>query len=181
MTEHPTPPQAEADIAAFLTAHGIAWTLHRHAPLFTVEDSQSLRGDLPGAHCKNMFLKSKAGELILVTCLEDRRIRIRDLEKVIGSKKLSFAKPELLLEHLGVTPGAVTPLAAFHDNAAQSVRVILDAQMMQAEILNCHPLHNAATVAISIPDMRRFFIATGHTPEDVDFDALEEKASAAQG
>jgi Ala-tRNA(Pro) deacylase len=181
MSETTPPPDTEADVLAFLASHDIGWTMHRHPPLFTVDDSQALRGDLPGAHCKNMFLKNKAGELVLVTCLEDRKIRIRDLEKVIGVKKLSFAKPDVLLEYLGVTPGAVTPLATFHDRERQAVRVILDAQMMQADILNCHPLHNAATVAISIADMRRFFTVTGHAPEEVDFDALEEQARAVSG
>ncbi len=171
-------PWTEARLMAFLTQHDVPATLHRHPPLRTVEESRALRGEMPGAHCKNMFLKSKKGELVLVTCGEGRQIRIRDLEKAIGVRKLSFAPAERLMEHLGVTPGAVTPLAVLND-ADRAVRVILDAQMMRADVLNCHPLHNEATVAMSSSDLLRIFALTGHFPETVDFDALEAAALAA--
>ncbi|QPH52569.1 prolyl-tRNA synthetase associated domain-containing protein [Pontivivens ytuae] len=171
-------PWTEADLLAFLAEHDIPVSLHRHPPLRTVEESQALRGAQPGTHCKNMFLKSKKGELVLVTCEESRQIRIRDLEKAIGARKLSFASAERLMEHLGVSPGAVTPLAVLNDTD-RAVRVILDAQMMQADVLNCHPLHNEATVAMSTSNLMRIFALTGHSPETVDFDALEAAALAA--
>lgn len=170
---------SETEILAFLKELGAETTLHRHPPLFTVEDSQGLRGDLPGAHVKNMFIKDKKGGLWLVTCLEHRKIRIKDLEKALSAPRMSFGKPELLWETLGVKPGAVTPLAVINDREAQAVTVVLDRQMMQAEILNCHPLHNEATVTMRAADLRAFFAASGHAPVEVDFDALEALAAAA--
>lgn len=167
----------EAEFYAFLREHGISWEHHTHPPLFTVSDSQSLRGELPGAHCKNMFLKEKKGGLWLVTCLEHRQIRIRDLEREIGAKGCSFGKEDLLWEVLGVRPGAVTPFAAMNDPEGR-VRVVLDRQMMAETVINAHPLHNEATTAIVTADLRRFFALTGHVPIDVDFDALEAKAAA---
>ncbi len=35
-----------------------------HPPLFTVEESQSLRGRIPGGHTKNLFLKDRNGALL---------------------------------------------------------------------------------------------------------------------
>ncbi len=170
----------EARLLGFLQELGVESAVHRHPPLFTVEDSQALRGELPGAHVKNMFLKDKSGGLWLVTCLEDRKIRIRDLEKAVGARKMSFGKPELLLETLGVRPGAVTPFAAFNDREARAVTVVLDSALDASEIVNCHPLHNAATLAVPAAGLVRFFEATGHQPVRVDFDALEELARAAE-
>lgn len=167
----------EADLYAFFREHGIAWEHHSHPPLYTVEESQQLRGDLPGAHVKNMFLKDRRDGLWLVTCLEDRRIRIRDLEKEVGAQKCSFGKPELLWEALGVEPGAVTPFALINDSA-HKVRIVLDAQMLEQNPINAHPLKNDATTAISAADFRRFLELTGHMPVIVDFDALEEKERA---
>lgn len=163
----------EAEITDFLDAQGVAFTLHRHPPLFTVEDSQDLRGDLPGLHVKNMFLKDKKGGLWLVTCLEDRRIKIRDLEKALGAPKMSFAKPDVMADAIGVAPGAVTPLAALNDREAHAVTVVVDQSLVDQDPLNCHPLHNEATVALSWAGLARFFAATGHQPILVDFDALE--------
>lgn len=167
--------KGEADLYAFLEANGIGWTHWTHPPLFTVEESQALRGDLPGAHVKNMFMKEKKGGLWLATCLEHRRIRIRDLAKEVGAKDLSFAKPEVLWEALGVRPGAVTPFALIND-PDRAVEVIVDAGLLESELVNAHPLHNEATTTISSDSLMRFFELTGHAARIVDFDALEAKA-----
>ncbi len=169
----------EAELYALLADHGIAYTHHTHPPLFTVAESQALRGELPGGHVKNMFMKDKKGAIWLATCLEDRRIRIRDLEKEIGAKGLSFAREELLWEILGVRPGAVTPFGLINDHA-QRVRVALDAQMLARDPLNFHPLHNEATTTISKDGFLKFLALTGHQPVLVDFDRLEALERARQ-
>jgi Ala-tRNA(Pro) deacylase len=167
--------KGEAELYALFREHGISWTHHTHPPLHTVEESRALRGDLPGAHVKNMFLKDRKGQLWLVTCLEDRQIRIRDLEKEIGAQKCSFGKPELLWEALGLLPGAVSPFGLIND-AEHRVRVALDRQMLGHDTINAHPLHNEATTAVPAADFLRFFRLTGHEPLAVDFDALEARA-----
>ena len=125
-----------------------------------------------------MFMKDKKGAIWLATCLEDRQIRIRDLEKEIGAKGLSFGKAELLWDVLGVRPGAVTPFGLINDRAGLRVRVALDAQMLERDPLNFHPLHNEATTAIGRGGFLRFLELTGHEPVVVDFDQLERLESA---
>ncbi|MEM9138378.1 MAG: YbaK/EbsC family protein [Pseudomonadota bacterium] len=169
--------KSERDLYALFEAHGIDFTHNTHPPLFTVEESKELRGDLPGAHVKNMFLKDKKDQLWLVTCLEHRKIRIRDLEKQVGAAKASFGKPELLWEVLGLKPGAVSPFGLIND-AEHRVKVVLDQQMLDVDPINAHPLHNEATTTIGAADFTRFFEITGHQPLIVDFDALEEMERA---
>ena len=177
-TPTPAPPAAETALLTFLDGIGVDHKLYRHAPLFTVEDSKAATAHLPGAHTKNFFLKQKKGGYVLVTCLEDRQIKIKHLEKAIGAKRLSFGSADDLLAVLGVIPGSVTPFAAFNDREAPSVRVVLDKQMMEHAVQNFHPLHNEATITVSNAGLRAFFAATGHLPLEVDFDALEEQARA---
>lgn len=169
----------EAELYALLTAQGIAYAHHRHPPLFTVADSQALRGELPGGHVKNMFMKDKRGAIWLATCLEDRQIRIRDLEKEIGARNLSFGKEDLLWEMLGVLPGAVTPFGLINDTGHR-VNVALDVQMLEREPLNFHPLHNEATTAVSRDGFLKFLEVTGHRPVMVDFDRLEAQERSRQ-
>jgi Ala-tRNA(Pro) deacylase len=166
-------PRSEVDLYALFDAHGISYEHHVHPPLHTVEESKALRGDIRGAHVKNMFLKDKKGQFWLVTCLEHRNIRIRDLEKKLSTSKASFGKPEALWEMMGIRPGAVSPFGLIND-PDHAIRVVLDKQMLEIDPISAHPLHNEATTTISATDFRRFFEITGHTPEIVDFDALEE-------
>ena len=172
-----TEKKGEAELYTLFRANGIDWTHHEHPPLHTVEESRALRGDLPGAHVKNMFLKDRKERLWLVTCLEHRQIRIRDLEKELGAQKCSFGRPELLWEALGIQPGAVSPFGLIND-PGHEVTAVLDRQMLEHDPINAHPLHNEATTAISAADFRRFFEITGHVPVLVDFDALEAKERA---
>lgn len=148
----------------------IAFTTHLHDAVFTVEEARALRGDLPGAHCKNLFLKDKKGALYLIVCLEERRIDMKALSMLLGAARLSFGRPELLVERLGVEPGSVTPFAVINDVATDdaAVSVVLDADMMQAPLVNYHPLVNTATVAMAPSDLIRFLDACRHTPAIID-------------
>ena len=102
---------SEAALFSDLESLGIAWTAHEHAPVFTVEESADLHHAIDGAHTKNLFLKDAGKQFWLVTVRHDLRVDLKALAGEIGAKKLSFGKAEDLEALLGVTPGAVTPLA----------------------------------------------------------------------
>ena len=156
-------PATPEDLFARLAALGIETATHRHPPLFTVEESKALRGELPGGHCKSLFLKAKNDSLWLVVAPEDAPVDLKRLAKELGVGTLSFGRPELLWELLGVTPGSVTPFALINDRDRR-VNVLLDAAMMRETLLNYHPLTNEATTAIAAADLLRFIAACGHAP-----------------
>jgi Ala-tRNA(Pro) deacylase len=156
-------PKTPADLFAYLDDLGVAHATVNHPPLFTVEQSQALRGKIPGGHTKNLFLKDKPGALFLVVADEDARVDLKSIHARIGARRVSFGSAELLLQHLGVLPGSVTPFAAIND-AACAVSVVLDAAMMQHAVLNFHPLINTMTTSIAARDLVVFLEATGHKP-----------------
>ena len=157
-------PATPDELFAFLDRLGIAHATVSHPPLFTVEQSRALRGQIPGGHTKNLFLKDKKGALYLVTALEDAAIELKSLHRRLGaSGRFSFGPAEQMREVLGIEPGAVTPFAAMNDTAGR-VAVVLDAAMMEHAMLNYHPLRNTMTTSIGRADLLRFLDATGHTP-----------------
>ena len=148
---------------------GIAHRTVEHPPVFTVEEAKTLRGDLPGHHIKNLFLRNRKEEMWLVVALEDRTIDLKRLGERLGAGKFSFGSPDRLRRHLGVEPGSVTPLAVINDPAHQ-VRLVLDRGLAVGDgPINAHPLVNSMTTALSLADLLRYFEATGHTPEWLDF------------
>jgi Ala-tRNA(Pro) deacylase len=170
-------PATPADLEAMLGRLGIPATTVRHAPVFTVAEARALRGEIPGAHTKNLFLVDKKGALFLVTAEEAAAIDLKHLHRAIGaSGRLSFGRPELLMEVLGVPPGAVTPFAAMND-ASRRVTVVLDAALAGAATINAHPLTNAATTTIATADLIAFLRATGHEPRIL---AVAGEATAAR-
>jgi Ala-tRNA(Pro) deacylase len=148
----------------YLTSLGIQVTTITHPPLHTVADSKSLRGEIPGGHTKNLFLKDRKDQYFLLIVDEDAIVDLKTIHLVIGAAgKVSFGKPEALLELLGVVPGAVTMFGAVNDKEGK-VKVFLDSGLMQNGIINGHPLVNDATTSIGAADLIKFLKATGHQP-----------------
>jgi len=137
--------------------------------VFTVEESKALRGDLPGGHVKNLFLRDKKGRMWLLTCREDRHIDLKALRARIGSSGLSFARPERLAAYLGVIPGAVTPFALVNDHQG-AVRALLDRGLLALDPVNLHPLVNSMSTAVTTRGLLRFLDAIDHRPELIDFE-----------
>ena len=157
-------PRTPDELFAFLQELGIEVGTVSHPPLFTVADSQALRGEIPGGHTKNLFLKDKKDNFFLVTVEEEAEVDLKQIHHVIGAaSRVSFGKPEALMEHLGVIPGAVTAFGLINDENG-AVKFVIDDALMEHETINAHPLTNEATTSIAASDMLRFARATGHEP-----------------
>lgn len=149
---------------AALDALAIKYTTVKHPPLFTVEQSRALRGQIPGGHTKNLFLRDKKHALFLVVAEEEADIDLKGLHRLLGANgRFSFGSSDLLREVWGVEPGAVTPFGAMND-AAGRVTVVLDKAMLAHPTLNFHPLVNTMTTSIARDDLIRFLESTGHSP-----------------
>ncbi len=159
-------PASRAELFAFFDKLGIKTKTFDHEPVFTVEQAKKVHDDVPGGHCKNLFCKDEKGVLWLIVALEDAAIDLKAAPAKIGSRRLSFGKPELLMEVLGIEPGSVTPFSLINDKTNR-VNVILDEAMMKQDPLNFHPLKNDATTTIVASDLLVFIKACGHNPRIV--------------
>lgn len=164
-------PASPDDLFAYLDQLGLNHETRWHEATFTVEEGRELKETMPGGHTKNLFMKDKDGVIVLISAHADSELKLNQLHKLIGTRRLSFASGELMEELLGVTPGCVTGFALMNDKD-QKVRFIVDAALMAFDTLNLHPLVNTGTTAISRDDFRRFVEATGHDLTVVDFAAL---------
>jgi len=170
-------PATPAEKALFeqLDMLGINHETYRHEPLFSVKESQELRGTLPGAHIKNLFLRDKKKNIWLVTALEDRQIDLKALRKTLQAKgNLSFGNADLLMEVLGVIPGAVTPFSVLKDRENRAT-MVLDQAILEHKLVNAHPLRNDRTTSITPDGLLKFLESQQHAPKILDFNALETK------
>lgn len=163
-------PASFADLLARFDALGIAHVTHPHRPIFTVQEGADLKATLPGGHSKNLFLKDKKGGLWLLSALGDSAIDLNAVSKLLGVPRFSFGNAELLMQHLGVTPGSVTVFALIND-PERTVSLILDERFFAHDPVNFHPLRNDATTAISPADLMKFIHSLGREPIRLSFDA----------
>lgn len=168
------PPGAKsrADLFAFLDACAIAHRTVDHEAVFTVEESRSLKTDLPGGHSKNLFLKDKKGALYLAVAHAETKVDLVGLGKALKAKgRLSFGKPALMTATMGVVPGAVTPFALINETARALAAVVVDRALLDYDPVWFHPLENTASTAVSPQHLLAFMQACGFAPKILDLAA----------
>ncbi len=164
-----TRPATSEDLFQRLRELGIDYETAHHPPVFTVEEAQAVRAEMIGGHTKNLFLRNKKGRMWLLVCDEERKLDLKEVGKRLEAGRLSFGRPERLMQHLGVNPGAVSPFAVMNDKEGQ-VRLVFERSLLEIPELNFHPLDNSMTTRIATPDVIRFLEEVDHAPELVDLE-----------
>jgi Ala-tRNA(Pro) deacylase len=152
----------ETAVAARLHELGIEYTRHEHPPVATVGEAEAHWAGIEATHCKNLFLRNQKGNRhYLVVLTASKRADLRAVADQIGDGKLSFASPERLMTHLGLTPGSVSPFGLINDRD-HDVQVVLDRDFQTATRLAFHPNINTRTFTIAATDFQKFLAACGN-------------------
>lgn len=151
----------------------IEYKTTQHPPAFTVAEGNKHWGNIPGVHCKNLFLKDAKGKLWLIVAPANAHINLKTLPQRIGSKRLSFGNENLLFDVLGIHPGSVTPFSVINDKE-NKVSVVLDKSMMQSNFINYHPLENTATTTLTPEGLKTFLRYCKHDFQIVDVIETEQ-------
>jgi Ala-tRNA(Pro) deacylase len=157
----------ESSVVARLRELSITFERFEHPPVATVEAAAQYWAPIDATHCKNLFLRNQKGNRhYLVVLVHSTKADLRAVADQIGDGKLSFASPERLMTHLGLTPGSVSPFGLINDRG-HTVRVVLDHDLKGAARLSFHPNINTATFVLSAADFARFLDASGNTVQYV--------------
>jgi len=135
------------ELLSFLKEHHISFQEYEHEPLYTVEQSKKLRGEIKGGHTKNLFLRDKKKKFYLLSCLEDKDINLKKFRKAINISSLSFASSESLEQILELQPGSVSPFGLIND-IKKITTLYLDEDIIKLEKINFHPLVNNYTLSL---------------------------------
>ena len=164
---------AEQLVWATMRAAGVSpvLTLY-HARARTCADADANAAGLRGAFTKTLFLCDCAAPPThwLVLTVGSARPDLAALKRALGARgKLRMCTEADLLARLGLTPGAVTPLALVRDAPApgqKPIRFVVDRVLWKNPayegLLNVHPMHNAASTTLAADDLLRYLAHTGH-------------------
>lgn len=167
-TQNPPLPTSPEKLFEILQSLDIQYECHHHEATFTVEQSDKLKADIPGVHCRNLYLRDKKKKNFLVVAANETEIDLKKLQNDLECGRLSFGSADRLWQFLGIRPGSVCPFTLINDKN-HDVQAVLDADMMRADIVNYHPLDNRMTISLSPADLMKFLNHTGHTPVMIKF------------
>ena len=139
----------------------IYYEKYEHPPLFTVNDAKKYQKRMVGTHVKNLFLRDRKKRYFLLVTEQDTKINMKTLHHKIKSDRLSFGSHERLWQHLGVRPGAVSPLALIND-VKKSVTLLFQDILQTEQKIYFHPLVSDLTIGVRVCDLDVFFKFTGH-------------------
>lgn len=149
-------------VVALLQELEIPYKAIEHPAVFTVEESLQVVAEKRPV--KNLLLQEKNdGRKILVIMDGNTRLDPKGIAQKLDAKKLSFAKPEVLLQTLGVTPGSVSLFSLVLDSA-KNVEVVVDETLLAEKEIGFHPNDNTATIFIPGKAITGFIERTGHKP-----------------
>ncbi len=145
----------DTTLLTYLNKLGITYKIYSHEPVFTVEESKKISKKMQGVfHTKNLFLKDENKKFFLVSMSAEKRADLKSLkEKLNAKKKLSFASPEQLKQHLNLTPGSVSIFGMIY---AKQVTLIIDKDLWSAEKVGFHPNINTATLVLTHENLEKF-------------------------
>ncbi len=133
---------------AILRERGIEHQTVEHEPVYTNPDMAEKLGVSAGDTLKNLMLRSDKGETILLLLPGDTRFDGKRVATSVGAR-VSFAKPEQVLEIAGCEVGCVPPFGHL-----RPVRIFMDDALMEKDAVWFNPGVHHRSVRIKVEDLR---------------------------
>ncbi len=159
----------KAEIYKFLDNKGISYETTEHKAVFNMEELKEVNLPYPEDNAKNLFVRDdKRRNYYLITVKGDKRVNLKEFRKTYGTKPLTFASSEDLLNIMKLEPGAVTPLGLLNDDERR-VEFYFDKSFLQGNArIGCHPNDNTATVWLNSRDLLKLIEDHGNTVHIVE-------------
>lgn len=142
------------ELYALLADKNIPYQAYEHTAVYTIEQLQALEIPNRETILKNLFLRDqKKRNYYLVSIPGWKNVNLKELDKTLGSGKLSFANEEELYRYLGLRKGQVSPLGVLNDEGKKVVAVFDES--LQGQTVGVHPLDNTATIFMAFSDVAR--------------------------
>ena len=141
------------EVYDFLTSRGIEYEVTEHGAVFNMEEMSHVELPHQEADAKNLFVRDdKKSNYYLITVRGDNRVDLKKFSEEHGTRPLSFASENDLMNLLGLIPGAVTPLGILNDSE-KKVKLFLDEELLKCGLIGVHPNDNTETVLLKTTDL----------------------------
>lgn len=155
------------EVYDFLTSRGIEYEVTEHGAVFNMEEMSHVELSHQEADAKNLFVRDdKKRNYYLITVRGDKRVDLKKFREEHGTRPLSFASENDLMNLLGLIPGAVTPLGILNDSE-KKVKFFLDEELVNGGLIGVHPNDNTATVWLKTTELIDIITEHGNEVEAV--------------
>lgn len=150
------------EVYQFLKDNNIQYEVTEHPAVYNMEEMDNLHLTYPYS-AKNLFVRDdKKANYYLITVKEEKRVNLKEFRKQNGTRNLSFASENNLIDILRLTPGSVTPFGLLNDKE-QKVKFYIDEDLLSGDgMIGIHPNENTATVWLKTEDLIKILKENGN-------------------
>ena len=150
------------EVYQFLKDNNIQYEVTEHPAVYNMEEIDNLHLPYPYS-AKNLFVRDdKKANYYLITVKEEKRVNLKEFRKQNGTRNLSFASENDLIDILRLTPGSVTPFGLLNDKE-QKVKFYIDEDLLSGDgMIGIHPNENTATVWLKTEDLIKILKENGN-------------------
>lgn len=150
------------EVYQFLKDNNIQYEVTEHPAVYNMEEMDNLHLPYPYS-AKNLFVRDdKKANFYLITVKEEKRVNLKEFRKQNGTRNLSFASENDLMDILRLVPGSVTPFGLLNDKE-QKVKFYIDEDLLSGDgMIGIHPNENTATVWLKTEDLIKILKENGN-------------------
>ena len=136
-------------IETLLEAHGVAFDVLRHRPVYTSEEAAQVRGTPLSSGAKALVCKADA-RFVMFVIPADRRLASKEVRRARGWRKLRFASAEEVERLTGLAPGSIPPFGSLFD-----LPTLCDKRLAENETINFNAGDHSVSVSMRYEDYIR--------------------------
>lgn len=142
------------EIYDFIKSRNIWYEVTEHEAVFNMEDLSKVEVLYPEYDAKNLFVRDdKKRNYYLITVRGNKRVDLKKFRTNNGTRPLSFASEQDLMNILNLIAGSVTPLGLLNDKELKVIFYLDKDFLKDKQIIGIHPNDNTATLWLKVTDL----------------------------
>jgi len=145
-----SPMTLEEKIINILQDQGVDYEVKEHEPVYTNPGMAEALGVSEAETVKSLVLTTKEKKMVVLVMPGNKKVDWKGAAKTVGTKKVSFAKPEVVSEMVGCEVGCVPPFGHMND-----LPIYLDGAMMHQKYVYFNPGVHHKSYKVSSKDLKK--------------------------
>lgn len=140
----------EKHIAALLQEANIEYSVVEHEPVYTNPAMAQALNVTESETVKSLVLMTKEKKMVVLVLPGDKKVDWKKAAAGIGTKKVSFAKPEQVLEKVGCEVGCVPPFGQL-----TQLPIYMDPELTKKDYVYFNPGKHDKSYRIKAWDLKK--------------------------
>ena len=142
------------EIYDFIKNKSIWYEITEHKAVFNMDELSEIEIPYPEYDAKNLFVRDdKKRNYYLITVKGNKKVNLKEFRNNNGTRPLSFASEQDLMNIMNLIAGSVTPLGLLNDNELKVIFYLDKDFLNDKQIIGVHPNDNTATLWLKVTDL----------------------------